>query len=66
MDQDIAAGLVFGDLGEPAGLAVPQGDDRGDLDGLEDPVIVIALDRLEGTSMSRLPAAKPTRHPAML
>ena len=40
--------LVLGDLGQPALLAVPQGDDRGDLHGLEDPVVVIALDRLEG------------------
>ena len=46
-DHGVAPGLVLGDLGQPGLLAVPQGNDRGDLHRLEDPVVVIALDRLE-------------------
>ena len=46
-DQGVAPQLILGDLGQPPLFAVPQRHDRRDLHGLEDPVVVIALDRLE-------------------
>ena len=65
VDQDVAAFLI-GRADLPGVLfAFAQGDDGGDLDGLEDAVIQIALDARQGADHARIAHAEahaPSRH----